>query len=794
MKNKLGYAVIISSMMLSMPAASLNLVHAEETQTQQQLQNAVEASYTDAINEVKIPKYDENGNKVDQGVTEYLKAKLNTNNLKAEKDDTNKTLKFDIQLKDVNLTSDYVNGKSAPGVSYFNMVNFFTNVKQVRQLLEKNDGYTAIDSKGNEVTLAYVKELEGLLQQINDFDPTTNLQYDWDSAYDTDAFKNETTRGGTDVIATSKEGNVSFKFHIDSHGWWGYDLGTHDSFTGLVMGQDAETAQEEQHEQTMKYANFFVITMKSDDHGTWYMLNDTDLQNPMIYVSKDGTKAFMIDVDFYGAHVINQKIKAVIGDKCEELKIFCTHNHGDHVNNLATIGQDDDLRKITTIVWPENEPHTVLSENDTTVKDMVGKDLISDIAWNKVETVADKDVIKAGGSTFQFLEIPNEHTPGGGQLADLTHSVIYSGDTLGAQVHLGGTTVQYQNLDNWIAGAKKAAAYVEKNDIKYNIGAHTPYLNNPNYAKWMATALEYGKENTAEPTGNTPSMNLVIAENGIVTNGTDRYGEIMSDGLTDRGELAIASVNVLRFKSEDSKEETKTEDNTKKEETKTEDNKTTETKTDTAQTTNQNTNAASGTTSAPAAQETNQQTSTAAASTDTTASAVSVKLGKVSTSTAVAKDSKSVKISWKTVKNAKRYQVAYKKNGKWTYKQTTKTNYTVKGKKNQLLAVKVRALNGDVKGNWSKTSYRYLNTVKLSLTKDKKKVTAQVSKVNGTGYQLSYTKNKNFKNAKLKTVKGSKKVTLKLKGTYYVKARGYKTSKGHTYTGRYTTTLKLTVK
>ena len=84
----------------------------------------------------------------------------------------------------------------------------------------------------------------------------------------------------------------------------------------------------------------FVIEMENAGKGKWYMLNGTDLENPIIYVSSDGKEAFMIDVDFYGENVINQVIKSVIGDKCESLKIFLTHNHGDHVNNLAQIAKD----------------------------------------------------------------------------------------------------------------------------------------------------------------------------------------------------------------------------------------------------------------------------------------------------------------------------------------------------------------------------------------------------------------------------------------------------------------------
>ena len=309
------------------------------------------------------------------------------------------------------------------------------------------------------------------------------------------------------------------------------------------MGYDADEAYDKQHNLTMDYGNFFVIKMKEDKNGTWYMLNDTDLQNPMIYVSKDGKEAFMIDVDFYGANVLNEKIKAVIGDKCESLKIFLTHNHGDHVNNLAVIGQDDELRNITTIVWPENEPHTVLSQKDGTVESMGGKDLISDIEWKSVETVKDMEKFTAAGVEFQFLEITDEHTPGGGQLADLTHKVIYSGDSLGAQVHLGGTTIR-SGAQQWLDGAKKAAKYIKENGIKYNIGAHTPYLNNADFASWLAAGVEYGINEADE------GYTLIIVENVKVINGTDRYDEIMKNGLSDRDELNICSLGFIKEKTD----------------------------------------------------------------------------------------------------------------------------------------------------------------------------------------------------------------------------------------------------
>ena len=45
------------------------------------------------------------------------------------------------------------------------------------------------------------------------------------------------------LLRTSKDGKATFKFHIDSHGYWGYDLGAHDSITGIVMGLDEKRRQ-----------------------------------------------------------------------------------------------------------------------------------------------------------------------------------------------------------------------------------------------------------------------------------------------------------------------------------------------------------------------------------------------------------------------------------------------------------------------------------------------------------------------------------------------------------------------
>ncbi len=484
------------------------------------------ADYDKAVNEIIIPKYDENGNKVDQRVSEVLKSKLDTQDLEAIKNSRAKTLTVDFQIKDAYLASNYLNGKDPAGRSYYNMLNFYTNIKQVKQLLDANNGYVVVDSLGNKLDKSYIEELLGLLDQINDFDTKINLVYDKNS------------KNGTDVIATSQEGHVSFKFHIDSHGYWGYDLGAHDSITGIVMGYDEKEAFEKQHELTMKYGQFFVIKMFENDKGTLYQLNGTDLENPMIYVSKDKKEALMVDVDFYGAHVLNKVIKDIIGDDCESLKIFLTHNHGDHVNNLAVIYQDEYLRDITTLIWPENEPHSILRDKDAVTKDLVGKDLVT--LFGEPIYVKDMETFEVAGTHFQFIEIPDEHTPGGGQLADLDNKIIHIGDTLGAQIHLGGTNISMSSAKAWLEGAKKCEEFVKDNGIKHFIGGHTPYLNTPDFASWMKVAVEYAMKQYEKDS--TWAGGLTIVENGKVVS-QERLKEMMSRGLSDAEELNVLSVN-----------------------------------------------------------------------------------------------------------------------------------------------------------------------------------------------------------------------------------------------------------
>ena len=78
-----------------------------------------------------------------------------------------------------------------------------------------------------------------------------------------------------------------------------------------------------------------------------------------------------------------------------------------------------------------------------------------------------------------------DSTPGGGQLADLTNKVLYSGDTLGAQVHLGGGTVMMSKIDSWLNGALKSAT------VSYTHLKQSRWVSNRNSNdEWIYVDLE----------------------------------------------------------------------------------------------------------------------------------------------------------------------------------------------------------------------------------------------------------------------------------------------------------------
>ena len=165
-------------------------------------------------------------------------------------------------------------------------------------------------------------------------------------------------------------------------------------------------------------------------------------------------------------------------------------------------------------------------------------------------------------------------------------------------------------------------------------------------------------------------------------------------------------------------------------------------------------------------------------------------------------------LSWNKAKVGEGYQVQQYVGGKWktvkTIKKLATTTCTVSVKAGKSARYRVRAY-----GTYnSKTVYgagkgKMLYTPKKQAVKSVKGAkgtfTVKYSKDNkATGYQLAYSTDKSFKNAK--TVKVAKAATVSKKvsglaaGKYYVKVRTYKTIDGKTVYGAYSAAKAVTVK
>ena len=133
--------------------------------------------------------------------------------------------------------------------------------------------------------------------------------------------------------------------------------------------------------------------------------------------------------------------------------------------------------------------------------------------------------------------------------------------------------------------------------------------------------------------------------------------------------------------------------------------------------------------------------------------------------------------------SSKYYSVTYKNN-----KNIGKATVTVKGK-------------GSYTGSSGTGSFNIIpkKTTISAKSRSKKAVTVKWKKIKGcSGYQVLYSTNKNFKNAKYKKV-SSKTLGLTIKGlksrkTYYVKVRSYKKTGGKYYCSSWSSTKKIKVK
>lgn len=178
--------------------------------------------------------------------------------------------------------------------------------------------------------------------------------------------------------------------------------------------------------------------------------------------------------------------------------------------------------------------------------------------------------------------------------------------------------------------------------------------------------------------------------------------------------------------------------------------------------------------------------------------------GKLNTpSVSVSNTSSGVKISWKKVNNATKYEIY--KNGK-KIKNTTSLSFTDKSVSNgKKYKYKVVACTNKVKSidSSTKTIYYVSRPTLSSLSSKKKKmITAQWKKnSSANGYQIQYSTSSKFTSKTTKTVNANKKTNvsktiknLKSKKKYYVRMRTYKTVDGKKYYSSYSKVKQIKVK
>lgn len=152
--------------------------------------------------------------------------------------------------------------------------------------------------------------------------------------------------------------------------------------------------------------------------------------------------------------------------------------------------------------------------------------------------------------------------------------------------------------------------------------------------------------------------------------------------------------------------------------------------------------------------------------------------------------------SWTKQPGVSGYLLQQKKDGKWkTVKKITSAS-TVSYQIKSLSAAKtysfrIRAYKGSVNGAYKNytTSTAPKKVGSLSVKAAKKSATVKWKKVSGNGYQLQYSTNSNFKNAKSVNLSSASKTSKKISGLkkgkkYYVRVRAVKTRKdssGKTY-------------
>ena len=152
---------------------------------------------------------------------------------------------------------------------------------------------------------------------------------------------------------------------------------------------------------------------------------------------------------------------------------------------------------------------------------------------------------------------------------------------------------------------------------------------------------------------------------------------------------------------------------------------------------------------------------------------------------------KRVRASWKAVKKAESYRIAYRRASakKWTYKNTKKTAITIKNlKKGKLYAFKMCTIGKNVNSKWSPIQRIYMNKMKAKVKAGKRSAKVSWKKNSKAAYyEIKWSYNSNMTKAKtIKVARGKTSYTIKnlKKGKkVYVKIRAYRKYKGKTYRG-----------
>ena len=417
------------------------------------------------------------------------------------------------------------------GYSYYNVMQFSSAVKQLSAMLEKNPDVTTIHYNNDEtITPEFVADMEELVDKLNAFDPTLSLKYDF-------------TKEGANYIA--ENGSASLEFHVQTNGYWGYDLAG-DSIINLVV--DQEGGYMENQELNNEYANFFTVDMSEKFEGM-YILNDTDLQNPILFMNDE--EALVVDVDFRGGETLVKLLKELVGDR--DLYVYITHAHGDHYLNLDHF----DLEDIKGIYYGKNDPISGEGVGGARIDDTFQRWVDAD----KIIYYSDGTTFTRAGKDFEVIEMDN-HTPGGSQLLDITDRILMSGDTLGAQTFKGGTTIGSDKLQVWADAIDHSIDVLktgtDEQRFDYIIGGHTNYLNVPEFELWVRQAIQEALDNGQDAlTANPIGQNTIVVQDGKTLTSEENLA-LFADGtpvpaISDAEVCHVASINVAYPEKEEKK-------------------------------------------------------------------------------------------------------------------------------------------------------------------------------------------------------------------------------------------------